>query len=208
MAKRGRESAKGWERWLEKPERKVNLRVHATVTMSNKKRCEHEGRGEVGSWEHGWMSRWMSWKVGKFQHDRARTMAESYGQRRKRHYESERGKKQWQATDDSEPSSASDGNTLLKTIAEREVRKEKGKRWGCSQIQVKRQIMRQHCKRGGEDCWRADGEQKKRMTRSYRRRKTGRIRAVMDEMKEKRENFTWWFPLEGSSLSVCLPCSL
>lgn len=51
--------------------------------------------------KHGLITRWMSWKVGKFQHDSTRAeMAESYGQRKKEtHYMKMRGKK-WQATDD------------------------------------------------------------------------------------------------------------
>lgn len=37
--------------------------------------------------KHGLITRWMSWKVGKFQHDGTRAeMAESYGQRKKKRH--------------------------------------------------------------------------------------------------------------------------
>lgn len=49
--------------------------------------------------KHGLITRWMSWKVGKFQHDGTRAeMAESYGQWKKEtHYMKMRGKSdRWQ----------------------------------------------------------------------------------------------------------------
>lgn len=80
--------------------------------------------------KHGLITRWMNWKVGKFQHDSTRAeMAESYGQRKKRDtlYENERKKvtgDRWTKW----TSSAADRNPLLKTIAEREVKNEKRKK--------------------------------------------------------------------------------